>query len=128
MLTGQKDDFPSFNPIYQRLLSPPGVSLRHIPLRVYLPSSPSASEPTSGHLKVVQALITPFQPNSREPQTLGMALHTILPSLFPSRRTPVLAKPVLHGAVTPMSAGVEDLLRCAAYLDGWLHVGLMMMG
>ena len=61
-------------------------------------------------------------------QTLGTALHALLPSLFPSRRTPILAKPVLHGGVVPMAAVLEDLIRGAAYLDGWLHLGVMMLG
>ena len=59
---------------------------------------------------------------------MGAALHNLLPSLFPSRRTPILAKAVLHGAVIPMGASVEELMRGAAYLDGWLHIGVMMMG
>ncbi len=64
----------------------------------------------------------------REPQTLGTALHALLPTLFPSRRTPILAKAVLHGAAVPMSALVEELMRTAAYLDGWVHLGVVMMG
>lgn len=122
------DDLSIFNPISQRLLYAQGAPLRHIPLKIYLPSSPTASEPTSGHLRVVQSLITPTLPGSREPQTLGAALHTLLPTLFPSRRTPILAKAVLHGAVVPMRALVEELMRGAAYLDGWVHIGVMMMG
>jgi autophagy-related protein 5 len=59
---------------------------------------------------------------------MGTALHVLLPTLFPSRRTPILAKAVLHGAVVPMSAPVEDLMRTAAYLDGWIHLGVVMMG
>ncbi|KAI4289531.1 MAG: hypothetical protein L6R35_001197 [Caloplaca aegaea] len=103
------------------------AQLRHIPLKVYLPSSPSASEPSSGHLRVIQSLVTPYLQGAREPQTLGMALHGLVPALFPSRKTPIHAKPVLHGAVVPMSSPVETLLREAAYLDGWLHLGLVMM-
>lgn len=77
----------------------------------------------------MQSLIAPTAfPGAREPQTLGSALHILLPALFPSRRTPILAKPVLHGCVVPMGAPVEELLRIAAYLDGWLHLGVVMMG
>ncbi|KAL8826228.1 MAG: hypothetical protein Q9191_003939 [Dirinaria sp. TL-2023a] len=119
----------AFTPVSQKLLYAQGAPLRHIPLKIYLPSSPTASEPTSGHLRVVQSLITPaIAAGSREPQTLGTALHALLPALFPSRRTPILAKPVLHGGVVPMAAPVEELLKSAAYLDGWLHLGLVMMG
>lgn len=76
----------------------------------------------------MQSLVTPTVSGTREPQTLGSALYLLLPTLFPSRRTPILAKPVLHGAVVPMGASVEELLRGAAYLDGWLHLGVVMMG
>lgn len=61
-------------------------------------------------------------------QTIGSALHSLLPNLFPSRRTPVLAKPVLHGAAVPMSAPVEEVVRSCAYGDGWLYVVIRMMG
>ena len=67
-------------------------------------------------------------PNSRDPQTLGATLNSLLPSLFPSRRTPILARPVLHGCVVPMAAHVEDLMRWAAYADGWVGLGVEMMG
>ena len=59
---------------------------------------------------------------------MGTILHSLLPTLFPSRRTPILAKAVLHGVVVPMGAPVEDLMRTAAYLDGWLHIGVVMIG
>ncbi|KAL4990227.1 autophagy protein Apg5-domain-containing protein [Aspergillus falconensis] len=61
-------------------------------------------------------------------QTIGTALHSILPNLFPSRRTPVLAKPVLHGAQVPMSAPVEEVVRAAAYGDGWVYIVIRMTG
>ncbi|KAL9605097.1 MAG: hypothetical protein Q9219_000031 [cf. Caloplaca sp. 3 TL-2023] len=118
----------AFDPISQKLLYAQGAQLRHIPLKVYLPSSPSASEPLSGHLRVIQSLITPYVRGTKEHQTLGTAMHTLLPTLFPSRKTPIIAKPVLHGAVVPLGSPIEGLLREAAYLDGWLHVGLVMMG
>ena len=122
------DNLATFTPISQKLLYAQGAPLRHIPLKIYLPSSPTASEPTSGHLRVVQSLITPAIAGSRESQTLGTALNALLPALFPSRRTPIMAKPVLHGGVVPMGAPVEELLKSAAYLDGWLHLGIVMMG
>lgn len=134
------ENFAVFSPISQKLLYAQGTPLRHIPLKIYLPSSssPSVADESSssshtrpvsgGHLRVVQSLITPTASGTREPQTLGSALHMLLPALFPSRRTPILAKPVLHGCVVPMGAPVEELLRHAAYLDGWLHLGVVMMG
>lgn len=62
-----------------------------------------------------------------QPQTVGTALNHIIPSLFPSRRSPLLAHAVLHGAVLPLSTSVEELLRTTAYLDGWLHIAVVMM-
>ncbi|KAL9137553.1 MAG: hypothetical protein Q9175_001239 [Cornicularia normoerica] len=124
----QEHDFDGYNAISKRLLYAQGAPLRHIPLKIYLPSSPTAAEPASGHLRVVQSLVTPSLPNAREQQTVGTALHALLPTLFPSRRTPILAEAVLHGAVVPMGASVEELMRIAAYLDGWIHLGVMMIG
>lgn len=60
--------------------------------------------------------------------TLGKALNTLLPTVFPSTRTPILATPVMHGAVLPLSAPVEDLLRAASYTDGFLHISVTMLG
>jgi autophagy-related protein 5 len=51
----------------------------------------------------------------------------LLPSLFPSRRSPLLAFPVLHGAVIPLSVGLEELAEYAAYADGFLHIAIAMM-
>lgn len=56
-----------------------------------------------------------------------MALNQILPTVFPSRRNPVLATPVLHGAVVPMGAPVEELMRAAAFADGFLHIVVVML-
>jgi autophagy-related protein 5 len=88
-----------FNPINQKLLNPQGTALRHLPVRLYLPHASSSSPsdvPTAGSLRIVQALVTPAL-SSRQPQTVGTALNQILPSLFPSRRSPLLAQAVLHG-------------------------------
>lgn len=117
------------------MLSPPGVEIRHIPIKIYLPTSanPSTDDTIAeeaqqaGHIRVVQSLI-PLHLPSRQPQTLGTALNSTLPSLFPSRRNPLLAQPVLHGAVVPMSAIMEDLGKAAAYPDGFLHVAIAMLG
>ena len=111
------------------------MELRHIPIKIYLPTSASQqasdtiSEDTkqAGHIRVVQSLV-PLQQHSRQPQTLGTALNSILPTIFPSRRNPLLAQPVLHGAVVPMGAHLEDFGRAVAYADGFLHVGVVMLG
>ncbi|KAG9196291.1 autophagy protein 5 [Alternaria panax] len=125
----KKHNFALYNPINQKLLNPQGVNLRHLPVRLYLPhaSSEGVQEETApGSLRIVQRLVTPNL-SSRQPQTIGTALNQILPTLFPSRRSPLLAQAVLHGAVLPLSASVEDLVRATAYLDGWLHIAVVMM-
>lgn len=142
----KQHDFSLYNPINQKLLNPQGAVLRHLPLRLYLPQAANSSEQEAspGSLRVVQSLVTPNLSSSEwatrhagnkrsadnasgQPQTIGTALNQILPTLFPSRRSPLLAQAVLHGAVLPLSASVEDLIRATAYLDGWLHIAVVMM-
>lgn len=142
---GRIDKLSQFAPIYNKLL-PVGSALRHIPVRVYLPfstgktvgSSPNPStspkmpgspvpKTQSGHLRVVQSLVQPLLSSTREPQTLGTALNAMLPALFPSRRRMILARPVLHGAVVPLEAVMDDLMRGAVYADGWLNFGIDMV-
>ena len=129
------DDVQLFNSVNNKLLNPPGLELRHVPIKIYLPTSASqtASDTIaeesqhSGHIRVVQSLV-PIQLPSRQLQTLGTALNSILPTIFPSRRNPILAQPVLHGTVVPMSAQLDELGRAAAYADGFLHVAIVMLG
>jgi len=116
----QDSDYDAFVKINNRLLNAP-TALRNVPIRIYIPSSPpSAGDVAPGSFKVMQTLISPRLPNSRTPQTLGAALKNLLPALFPSSRDPVLANIILHGAPVPFHAPLEDLMRDAAYPDGWL--------
>jgi autophagy-related protein 5 len=91
----KEHNFSLFNPINQKLLNPQGATLRHLPVRLYLPHAASSevrsaekakqtekphNEDTtdkskreekdipSGSLRVVQALITPSL-TSRESHT-----------------------------------------------------------
>ena len=123
-----------FNSVNGKLLNPPGTELRHAPLKVYLPTSANqettdeiAEEGRTGHIRVVQSLV-PLRLSSSQAQTLGMALNTILPTIFPSRRNSILAQPVLHGVSVPLSATVEDISSVAAYADGFLHIAITMLG
>ncbi|EXJ79396.1 hypothetical protein A1O3_08898 [Capronia epimyces CBS 606.96] len=140
----QDNDLPTFAKIHAGLMPSPG-QLRNIPLRVYLPSPPD-QDPSKAQIKVLQSHIAPTvaiaTQNSpaalrggtgggagpAQAQTLGTALHQLVPSLFPSRRTPILATPLLHGAPVPMSAHLEELVRWGCYADGWLSVVLAMRG
>ncbi|KAK5173382.1 Autophagy protein 5 [Saxophila tyrrhenica] len=131
----QHHDLALFNSINNKLLYPPGMELRHVPMKIYLPNSanPTASDTineetrAAGHIRVVQSLV-PLQLPSKQPQTMGTALNSILPAIFPSRRNPLLAQPVLHGTVVPLAANVEELGKAAAYPDGFLHVAVVMLG
>lgn len=133
-------DLPTFQRISNTLLPSPSQQFRNVPIRIFLPLPPDRE---SSSLKVVQSPLPPSIPTSNtqssqsinsqsspsmQAQTVGGVLHTLLPNLFPSRRTPVLAKPVLHGAVLPMSAPIEEVVRSSAYGDGWAYVVVRMMG
>ncbi|KAK1970263.1 autophagy protein [Colletotrichum sublineola] len=118
----QDNDYAAFSKINALLLNAP-TPLRNVPLRLYIPSSPPP-----GTSFVFQALVPPKVPGTRNtPQTLGRALQSHLPSLFPSSRDPVLANVVLHGSPVPFSAPLEDLMREAAYPDGWLCLAVVLL-
>lgn len=122
----QDNDYASFVKVHSRLLNAP-TALKNVPMRIYIPSSPlNPDEISQGSFKVMQTLVPPRMPN-RTPQTLGAALRTILPSLFPSSRDPVLANVILHGASVPFQAPLEDLMREAAYPDGWLCLIVVLL-
>ncbi|PPJ59555.1 hypothetical protein CBER1_09803 [Cercospora berteroae] len=133
-LSVQNHDRPLFNTVNAKLLNPPGLTIRHVPIKIYLPTSGNREatetieeEVAPGHLRVVQALV-PIQHASKQPQTLGTALNTLLPTIFPSRRSPIYARPVLHGAAVPLAAKLDDLGKAGAYTDGFLHVAIVMHG
>ncbi|KAK4939152.1 Autophagy protein 5 [Elasticomyces elasticus] len=135
----QDSDVATFSKIHGSLVPSPG-QMRNIPLRIYLPSTPD-QDPDKAQIKVLQSQIATTVTavgqsspaalrggGSGQPQTLGTALHQLIPSLFPSRRTPILATPLLHGAPLPMNAHLEELVRWGCYADGWLSVVLAMRG
>ncbi|KAK3328521.1 autophagy protein Apg5-domain-containing protein [Cercophora scortea] len=125
----QDNDYAAFTKINNHLLNAP-AALKNVPIRIYIPSSPVGSSDddaaAAGSFKVMQTLIHPRLPN-RSPQTLGNALKTILPTLFPSSRDPVLANVVLHGAPVPFNAPLDELMRDAAYPDGWLCLVVVLL-
>ncbi|KAK3941262.1 autophagy protein Apg5-domain-containing protein [Diplogelasinospora grovesii] len=125
------NDYVAFTKINYQLLST-STPLKHVPVRIYIPSSPSKSPPAvgaesgAGSFKVIQALVPPLLPN-RTQQTLGVALKTLLPALFPSSRDPVLANVILHGSPVPFKTPLEELMREAAYPDGWLCLIVVLL-
>ncbi|KAI1366165.1 autophagy protein Apg5-domain-containing protein [Xylaria arbuscula] len=118
----QDNDYTAFNKVNSRLLNT-SRELRNVPIRIYIPSSPSevagSNNNSAGAFKVMQSLVPP-KIDDRTPQTLGVALRSMLPKLFPSSRDPVLAAAILHGVRVPFNAPLEELMREAAYPDGWL--------
>ncbi|KAH6649693.1 autophagy protein Apg5-domain-containing protein [Chaetomium tenue] len=122
----QDNDHASFSKVNRRLLNTPSP-FKNVPIRIYIPSSPNdTGDTTPGSFKVVQNLVPPRLPN-RAPQTLGAALKSILPTLFPSSRDPVLANVILHGGPVPFRAPLEELMREAAYPDGWLCLCVVLL-
>lgn len=118
----QDNDYASFSKVNSRLLNT-SREFKNIPLRIYIPTSPSdvtgSTNNAAGAFKVMQSLVSP-RVNDRTPQTVGAALRNLMPKLFPSSRDPVLAAAILHGARVPFYAPLEELMREAAYPDGWL--------
>lgn len=122
----QDNDYSAFTKVSTHLLNAP-TPLKSVPVRIYMPSSPSSAEDTApGSFRVLQTLVHPRLPN-RTPQTLGVALKTLLPTLFPSSRDPVLANVILHGAPVPFKAPLEELMREASYPDGWLCLIVVLL-
>lgn len=121
----QDNDFVAFTKVNAQLLNAP-TPLKHIPLRIYIPSSPPDAGGAPGSFKVMQTLVAPRTAN-RAPQTLGPALRSLLPSLFPSSRDPVLANVLLHGVPVPFTAPLDELMREAAYPDGWLCLIVILL-
>ena len=88
-----------------------------------------------GAFKVVQTLVPAKQGqgqgqgqgSGQRAQTLGGSLRSVMPELFPSSRDPVLANVVLHGVPVPFEAPLGDLMREAAYPDGWLCLVVVLL-
>ena len=143
----QENDLVTFARIHQNLL-PEAGRLRNIPLRVFMPTmegDDEAGAKAKAQMKVLQAHVPPMVATAgggggagaasarvpmggSQPQTLGTALNMLLPGLFPSRRTPILARPLLHGAPLPMGANLEELVRWGCYADGWVGVVVAVNG
>lgn len=112
----EKLEFASYWAIMDKVL-PSANSYRHIPVKLYFPVSNT----------VKQTLVKPLLEDRDSKQTVGTALNQHLPELFPSRRTCVLARPLMHGAVLPMEAPLTEILPQCMYLDGFLHISIVMM-
>ncbi|KAK6497860.1 autophagy protein 5 [Arthrobotrys musiformis] len=115
----QDHDYDRFWGVTDKLLNHSGTTLKNIPIRVY--------NPETG--QVIQGSVPARQPGTirGDAQTLGTALNSLVPIIFPSKRSVVLARPVMHGIVLPLSAPLLELMKEAMYPDGFLHITLAMM-
>lgn len=126
------NDHATFSRLNARLLNAP-TALKHVPLRIYIPSSPpsagaDAPADAAGAFKVVQTLVPAGLPRRGQgAQTLGTALRAAMPELFPSSRDPVLANVILNGVTVPFGAPLGGLMREAAYPDGWLNLVVVLL-
>jgi len=126
----EKVEVNLFQKTANKLLRPHDRSLLHIPLKLYLPSAGEDDKDgklvQAGCVHVLQRLVSPTMSN-RQPQTLGTALNSLAPAIFPSRRSPLLAYPFLHGAIVPLNVNLAELAEYACYADGFLHIAIAMM-
>lgn len=117
------NNYASFCSVNSRLLDAPNA-LKNVPLRIYIPSTPNPSENESpavaGSFRVLQTLVSPTDAVEQRPKLLGEALRHLMPGLFPSSRAPALVHVVSHGAAVPLEAPLEELMKEAAYPDGWV--------
>lgn len=138
------NDYAAFSRINNRLLNAP-TALKHVPIRIYLPLAPAGgadgeSTPeaqsqvpqppgdaaAAGSFKIIQSLVQPLMAD-RKAKKLGQALKDMMPMLFPSSRDPVMANVILHGVAVPFDAPLAELMREAAYPDGWLSFVVVVL-
>jgi hypothetical protein len=105
-------DTVTFNTIF----APLTIGGRNIPIRIFLPPPHTPVTP----------LVAP-RLSEVEEQSVGTALHQVLPALFPSRRTCLFARPVCHGVIVPMTAHLGELSDIFCGGDGWLDIVVVMM-
>lgn len=116
------NDYAAFAKINNALLRAP-TALKNVPMRVFIPS---LDEDATGTYKIVQDLVQPVT-QDRKQKLLGQTLRDMMPLLFPSSRDPVLATVVMHGAQVPFNTPLEDLMREAAYPDGWVCLVVLVL-
>lgn len=113
--SAETHNYSAFWEITDRLLPQSPLKLKYVPLKIYLPMTN----------RPLQALVSPLK--NGEANTLGSALNEHMPDLFPSKRRNIVARPVLHGAVASMESPLGELLYGAMYLDGFLHITIVLM-
>lgn len=112
----QTHDFNKFWSIMPKITGNSSKKLKTIPLRLYL----SVSD------KVINLPIEAYN-SEGDPTRLGEALHKIVPDLFPSTKNYIMAKPVLHGVTIPLDIALTELFRETLYVDGFLHMSIVLI-
>ncbi|CAK9782692.1 hypothetical protein CC85DRAFT_285573 [Cutaneotrichosporon oleaginosum] len=87
---------------------------RSLPIRVYLPDGAPP----------IQCPVAPL--TDGKPTTLLQMLRTMLPLLFEDGNA--LAQPIAQGILLPPDADVAWLAACMAGADGWLRIGIRLVG
>jgi len=91
---------------------------RSLPIKIYLPDGAPA----------MQHVVPPLGPDGK-PTSLIALLRTHLPLLFPAVADPyVHAHPLAQGIVLPPEAEVAWLAACMCGADGWLRIGIRLVG
>jgi hypothetical protein len=76
VLTAFIGHLPMFVKVHEKLVRPVGEGLRHIPIKIYLPSVDSGHQKSaSGHLRVVQGLVAPFLSSRKQIPSYYEALN-----------------------------------------------------
>jgi len=110
-------DFNKYWSIMPKITNKNTKKLKNVPIRLYIPVSD----------KVVDVPIECYDSNGKE-TNLGDALHKVVPDLFPSARNNIIAKPVLHGITVPLEAPLSELFYEGLYVDGFLHISIILIG
>lgn len=126
------NDHATFSRLNTRLLNAP-TPLKHVPLRIYIPSSPpgAGTDPpadAAGAFKVMQTLVpAALREQGQKAQTVGTVLKDAMPELFPSSRDPVLANVILNSVSLPFRAPLVEVMKEAAYPDGWVNLVVVLL-
>ncbi|ODV94707.1 hypothetical protein PACTADRAFT_50568 [Pachysolen tannophilus NRRL Y-2460] len=109
-------DYTAFNLITSKFINETQFGFRRIPIRIYLPSNVSD--------KVLQPLIKPTNEEGESSITIGAMLANILPELFSSGYK--FAYPLSHGVLIPQDATILDIFKLFMYIDGFLHIKIVI--
>ncbi|OUM51229.1 hypothetical protein BVG19_g319 [[Candida] boidinii] len=106
----------TFEGIFRSILPKHVGLINHVPVRFYLPISNL----------VLQPVIAPINPETKSKTTLGEVLQKNTEDLFPASLMYTVALPVCHGVLVPMNTPIIDLFFLMKYMDGFLHINIIM--